>query len=108
MKQLRDQYLKLVEWSDEDDCYIGSCPAIFGKGVHGDDEISVYKELCQVVDEWIEIYNKDGRPLPEADASKEYSGKFNLRVSPELHKQLCIKALQDEVSLNTYCIKKLS
>jgi predicted RNase H-like HicB family nuclease len=34
-------------------------------GVHGDDAIEVFKELCEVVDEWVEILKQDGKPLPE-------------------------------------------
>ncbi len=37
---------------------------MFG-GVHGDDETAVYKELCQAVDEWIQLHEAEGRPLPE-------------------------------------------
>jgi len=37
---------------------------MFG-GVHGDDETAVYKELCQAIDEWIELHETEGRPLPE-------------------------------------------
>lgn len=30
-----DKYVKLVEWSDEDGCFIGSCPELFSGGCHG-------------------------------------------------------------------------
>jgi hypothetical protein len=50
-----DRYLKIVEWSDEDQCYIGACPGLMLGGIHGDDETKVYKELCRAVDEWIKI-----------------------------------------------------
>lgn len=46
-----DKYLKIVEWSEEDGCYIGTCPGLLRGGVHGDDETKVYQELCQVVEE---------------------------------------------------------
>jgi predicted RNase H-like HicB family nuclease len=75
-----DRYLKIVEWSEEDQCYVGTCPGLMLGGVHGDDEGRVYKELCRVVEEWIRIYEEDGEPLPEATAGKDYSGKFVVRV----------------------------
>jgi len=40
-------------------------------GVHGDDEASVYAELCRVVEEWILIHARDGMPLPPATASAD-------------------------------------
>jgi predicted RNase H-like HicB family nuclease len=58
-------YLKIVTWSDEDQCFIGQCPDIIGPCCHGDDEIQVYAELCQIVEEWIAILKQEGKPLPE-------------------------------------------
>ena len=103
----RDRYLKIVEWSDEDQCYVGSVPGWIGKCCHGDDEEKVYRELCQIVDEWIEIYKKDDMPLPPATASKNYSGKFQLRLGSELHQALAIRAMQRGDSLNNFCKKLL-
>ena len=57
-----DRYLKIVEWSEEDHCYVGTCPGLMLGGIHGDDEAKVYKELCQAVEKWIEIYEQDGEP----------------------------------------------
>jgi predicted HicB family RNase H-like nuclease len=103
----RDKYLKIVEWSEEDQCYVGTCPGLILGGVHGKNEAKVYAELCEVVDEWIKICEKDGEPLPEATANKDYSGKFILRIGKDLHKSLAIKALRKGESLNNFCVKIL-
>jgi predicted HicB family RNase H-like nuclease len=103
----RDRYLKIVEWSDEDRCYIGSVPGWIGACCNGDNEEKVYRQLCRIVDEWIEIYNKDGKPLPPATTDKKYSGKFQLLTGSELHKALAIRALQAGESLNNFCIHVL-
>jgi len=102
-----NNYLKIVKWSEEDQCYVGRCPNLMLGGIHGDDEEKVYKELCEVVEEWIEIHKEDNEPLPEVTAGKEYSGKFNLRVGKKLHEQLAIAALKAGESLNSFCVKKL-
>jgi predicted HicB family RNase H-like nuclease len=99
-----DRYMKIVEWSDEDQCYVGTCPGLMLGDVHGDNEVAVYKELCQVVEEWIKIHEEDGDPLPPATAGKEYSGKFVVRVGRELHKELSVRALRERKSLNAYCV----
>ena len=44
------RYVKIVEWSDEDQCFVGSCPGLFYGGCHGDDEQAVFAELCEIVD----------------------------------------------------------
>ena len=105
--KVSDQYIKIVEWSEEDQCYIGTCPGLMLGGVHGKDEAKVYKELCQAVEEWIAIYEKDQEPLPAATAGKDYSGKFVVRVGKDLHKALAIDALRRGESLNTYCVNLL-
>jgi predicted RNase H-like HicB family nuclease len=58
------RYVKIVEWSDEDGCFVGSCPGLFYGGCHGADEKAVFAELCELVEETIELYAKDGKPLP--------------------------------------------
>ena len=102
-----DQYLKIVEWSEEDQCYIGSCPGLMLGGVHGNDEAEVYKDICQAVEEWIAVYREDGDPLPAATAGREYSGKFVVRVGKDLHKTLAIDALLHGESLNAFCVNVL-
>jgi len=57
------RYIKIVEWSDADQCFVGSCPDLFYGGCHGDDEKEVFAELCALVEEVVELYKQDGKPL---------------------------------------------
>ena len=69
-------YVKIVEWSDEDQCYVGSCPGLFYGGCHGNNEKEVFAELCEIVEEAIELYKKDGNPLPPPTAGKDYANRM--------------------------------
>ncbi len=69
-------YVKIVEWSEEDQCYIGSAPGLIFGGCHGDDEKQVFAELCQIVEEIIELYKADGKPLPAATCGKDYANRM--------------------------------
>ncbi|MCL5743135.1 MAG: pilus assembly protein HicB [Acidobacteria bacterium] len=60
-----DRYYKWVEWSDEDNVYVGKCPDLI-TGIHGDDPVRLYGELCQVVEDVISHLQAEGRPLPPA------------------------------------------
>ncbi|MFH0926145.1 MAG: type II toxin-antitoxin system HicB family antitoxin [bacterium] len=72
MRREESNYVKIIEWSDKDTCFIGSCPELFYGGCHGDDERKVFDELCQLIEETIEIYNQDGNPLPSPLSGKEF------------------------------------
>lgn len=65
------RYAKLIEWSEEDGCYVGSCPGLMFGGCHGDDEQAVFKELCDIVEEMIRLYRIDNKPLPPATSGKD-------------------------------------
>ena len=58
------RYHKWVEWSEEDQTYIGRCPDVI-TGIHGDDLVQLYGELCDVVEEVIAQLMKENRPLPQ-------------------------------------------
>lgn len=60
-----DQYHKWVEWSEDDQVYIGKCPDLI-TGIHGDDPVQVFADLCETVDEVIAHYQESGRPLPSS------------------------------------------
>jgi predicted RNase H-like HicB family nuclease len=71
-----DRYLKIVEWSDEDACYVGSCPGLFYGGCHGDNEQEVFAELCQIVEETIALILQDGKSLPPPTAGQGIAEKI--------------------------------
>lgn len=58
------RYVNLVDWSDEDQRFVGSWPGLLYGGCHGEDEKSVFAELCQMVDGAVKLYEAEKRPLP--------------------------------------------
>ena len=70
------KYAKIVEWSDENQCYVGSAPGLIFGGCHGDDEQAVFNELCKIVEEAIEIYRKEGKPLPPPTSGRDFATKM--------------------------------
>ena len=67
-----DRYLKIVEWSDENGCFVGSCPELFYGGCHGSDAKAVFAELCDIIEETIMIYEQDCKPLPTAMSGRDF------------------------------------
>ena len=76
------RYAKIVEWSEEDQCYVGSAPGLVYGGCHGDDERHVFAELCEIVDELIGLYRVDGKPLPPATSGCGIANRLSALDSP--------------------------
>jgi predicted RNase H-like HicB family nuclease len=74
------KYVKVIEWSDEDGCFVGQCPGIIGPCCHGHDETAVYSELCRIVEEWIQILKSQGQELP----APTYGRGLALRILAEV------------------------
>ena len=105
---LARRYLKLVEWSDQEGCFVGSAPPIIGPCCHGKTEAEVMARLRPIVEEWVKVMLGDGHPLPAGTAGKKYSGQFVVRVAPELHKKASLKALARGESLNQFVASALA
>ena len=56
---------------------------------------NIEKEFHAAVDDYLEFCQEVGK-----EPDKEYKGTFNIRRSPELHKQLVIVALKNGDTLN--------
>ena len=67
------RYAKVVEWSEEDQCYVGTAPGLIYGGCHGDDEQEVFKELCEIVEEVVEMIKADGKPLPPSTTGRDFA-----------------------------------
>ena len=67
------RYVKIVEWSEEEQCYVGSSPGLMYGGCHGDNERDVFDELCRIVEEAIALYKMDGKPLPPPTSGRDFA-----------------------------------
>lgn len=79
---------------------IPDIPSIFTGGIT---EIEALKNVKAAIKEYLEICKKDGLPVPQPK-----SGKFNVRVPKDLHRQFVRKATEEGVSLNHLVVYLLS
>jgi predicted RNase H-like HicB family nuclease len=70
------KYSKIIEWSEEDRCYVGSAPGLIYGGCHGDDERQVFAELGDIVEEAIALYRVDNKPLPPATSGRDLANRL--------------------------------
>ena len=69
------RYAKIVEWSEEDQCFVGSSPGLIYGGCHGTDENAVFNQLCHAVEQATALYHADGKPLPPATSGRDFANK---------------------------------
>jgi predicted RNase H-like HicB family nuclease len=70
------RYAKSLEWSEEDQCYVGSSPGLIYGGCQGDNEREVFDELCRIVEEAIALYRTDGKPLPPPTSGRDFANRM--------------------------------
>ena len=91
-------YEAKIEYDDEDRLFVGR--VINTKDVIAFDGTSV-EELEQSFQVVIEEYLEDCQAMGK-EPDKPFSGRFNLRISPELHRKIALLANKQNVSLNTF------
>lgn len=101
-------YLRVVEWSPEDRCFVGSAPPLIGRCCHGPTETRVLRQLTRIVEEWVRLANEQALAVPAPDGLSTYSGRFLLRVPAPVHQALALKARAAGKSLNAYCAERLA
>lgn len=107
MDKLVEKYTYRIEWSEEDNTHIAKCLEFPSLLTHGETAQEALKEIEFVVGETISWMKEDGEVIPEPLSARKYKGNLTLRVPPELHKSLVIKALEERVSINQYIISRL-
>jgi predicted HicB family RNase H-like nuclease len=103
-----DRYTYRVTWSQEDNEYVGLCiefPSLSWLAALPEDAL---KGIRQVVAQVVEDLDANGETVPDPIAIKKYSGKFMVRIPPELHRHLALEAAEAGISLNRLASDRLS
>ncbi len=108
IRKLSARYPRVIEWSDEDNCYIGSAPPLVGQCCHGDTEVEVAKQLAAIVEDLVEDVIDGKMTAPALPEDKIYSGKFLVRISPDLHRRVALQAMARGESLNQFVADQLT
>ena len=108
MAKKNDKYTYRITWSEEDNEYVGLCaefPSLSWLAKTPEKALSgIRKVVAEVIFDMIENNEK----IPEPIAGKHYSGKFMVRIPPNVHRRLAIQAAESGVSLNRIASSKLS
>ncbi len=103
-----DHYTYRVTWSADDNEYVGLCAEFPSLSWLAEEPEAALKGIRNLIADVVNDMAEDKEKIPEPLASKNYSGKFMVRVPPDVHRDLAIKAAEAGVSLNRLASSKLS
>jgi predicted HicB family RNase H-like nuclease len=103
-----DRYTYRVTWSEEDNEHVGLCAEFPSLSWLAGTPEAALKGIRKVVAGVVADLEAHGEALPKPFATKQYSGKFMVRVPPDLHRRLALEAAEAGVSLNRIASAKLS
>ena len=103
-----DHYTYKVTWSTEDQEFVGLCAEFPSLSYLHENRVAALVGITNLVKDVVEDMEANDERIPEPIAEKNYSGKFQVRIPPELHRRLAIEAAEENVSLNRYVSLKLA
>jgi predicted HicB family RNase H-like nuclease len=103
-----DRYTYRVTWSEEDDEYVGLCSEFPSLSWLASTPEAALEGIRQVVADVVADLETSGERVPEPIVIRQYSGKFMVRIPPEVHRRLALEAAEAGVSLNRLASAKLS
>ena len=103
-----DRYTYRVTWSEEDREYVGLCVEFPSLSWLEKSQEKALLGIRKVVAETVTDLKRSKEPVPDPLSARPYSGKFMVRVPPEVHRMLAMKAAEAGVSLNRLVSSKLS
>ncbi|MDG9678749.1 toxin-antitoxin system HicB family antitoxin [Micromonospora parva] len=101
-------YTYRVTWSAQDNEFVATCAEFPSLSWLASSQIDALRGLEDLLREVIADMEQQGEEAPEPFAERSYSGKFNVRVGEDLHRELATHAAEDGLSLNQYVVRKLA
>lgn len=103
-----DRYTYRVTWSEDDNEYVGLCAEFPSLSWLADTPETALRGIRKTVANVVRDMKNNNETIPEPIDSKKYSGKFMVRIPPQIHKTLAIQAAESHISLNRLISSKLS
>ena len=101
-------YAYRVIWSSEDQEFVGTCAEFPSLSWLEEDQVDALRGIRRLVSETVEELEGNGESVPQPLSDRKFSGKFQVRISPTLHRELATKAAEEKISLNRLVGTKLA
>ncbi|TVQ47814.1 MAG: type II toxin-antitoxin system HicB family antitoxin [Gloeocapsa sp. DLM2.Bin57] len=103
-----NHYSYKVIWSSEDEEFVGLCVEFPSLSYLHENRQSALEGITDLVKDIVSDLEANGEKVPYPLTERTYSGKFQVRISPEIHRKLAIAAAEENISLNRYISNKLA
>jgi predicted HicB family RNase H-like nuclease len=103
-----DRYTYRITWSEEDKEYVGLCAEFPSLSWLAESPELALKGIRAVVGDVIKDMKDNAESPPNPLSCRKFSGKFVVRIPPEIHRKLAIEAEEEGISLNRLVSAKLS
>lgn len=107
MPRKTDKYTYRVTWSEEDQEFVGLCAEFSSLSWLDRSQENALAGIRKLVRKCVADMKKQGEAIPQPFATRQFSGKFIVRVPPETHRTLAIEAAESGISLNRLVSSKL-
>ena len=105
---MADHYTYRVTWSPDDGEYVGRCAEFPSLSWLEPTQDGAFAGIRQLVANCVADLRANGETPPEPLADRAFSGRFLVRVPPETHRALAIRAAEEGVSLNRLVSARLA
>jgi len=103
-----DRYTYRITWSEDDQEFVGLCIEFPSLSWLAKSPEAALTGIRKVIKKAVQDMESNGESPPTPISGKSYSGKFVVRIPPQVHRALAIKAAEDGISLNRLVSSKLS
>ena len=103
-----DHYTYRVTWSAEDEMHVGLCAEFPSLSWLADTPEGALAGIRQVVADTVADLETSGEDVPVPLAERRFSGRFVVRVPPEVHRSLAVEAAEAGISLNRLVSARLA
>ena len=102
-----DRYTYRVTWSEENQEHVGLCAEFASLSWLEETPEGALAGIRNLVHQCVSDLKSQNESVPVPLSIKDFSGKFMVRIPPEVHRMLAIQAAESGVSLNRLVSSKL-
>lgn len=103
-----EHYNYRISWSAKDQEFVGTVAEFPSLSWLSLDPSKAFQGIRELVAEVLDDMAESGEEPPAALADRNFSGRFMVRISPELHQRLALDAAEQHVSLNHLAAQRLA